>query len=60
MSSSAVGKVSQDYLLRTALKERDCPGGSNIGLLDLVACALRLLADGAAVIPCGLQRAGCV
>lgn len=29
--------VSQDYLRRTVLKERDCPGGANIGLIDLVA-----------------------
>ena len=29
--------VSQDYLRRTVLKERDHPGGANIGLIDLVA-----------------------
>jgi predicted kinase len=29
--------VSQDYLRRTVLKERDCPDGANIGLIDLVA-----------------------
>ena len=29
--------VSQDYLRRIVLKERDCPGGANIGLIDLVA-----------------------
>jgi predicted kinase len=29
--------VGQDYLRRTVLKERDHPGGANIGLIDLVA-----------------------
>src|SRR5712692_7214791 len=29
--------VGQDYLRRTVLKERDCPSGANIGLIDLVA-----------------------
>ncbi len=29
--------VSQDYLRRTVLKERDVPGGANIGLIELVA-----------------------
>jgi predicted kinase len=29
--------VGQDYLRRTVLKERDCPGGANIELIELVA-----------------------
>jgi predicted kinase len=32
-----VAIVGQDYLRRTVLKERDHPGGANIGLIDLVA-----------------------
>jgi hypothetical protein len=32
-----VAIISQDYLRRTVLKERDTPGAINIGLIDLVA-----------------------
>ena len=34
---SAVAWVSQDLLRRTILKEKDRPGGANIGLIDQVA-----------------------
>jgi hypothetical protein len=33
----AVGKISQDNLLRVVLRERDVPGGANIGLIDQTA-----------------------
>jgi predicted kinase len=29
--------VSQDLIRRTILKEKDCPGGANVGLIDQVA-----------------------
>lgn len=29
--------MGRGYLRRTVLKERDAPGGANIGLIDLVA-----------------------
>ncbi|MFC4853946.1 hypothetical protein [Actinophytocola glycyrrhizae] len=34
---TAVGKVQQDVIRRTILKERDVPDGANIGLISLVA-----------------------
>jgi hypothetical protein len=32
-----LGKVGQDNLRRVVLREKDAPGGANIGLIDLTA-----------------------
>ncbi|MEW2527975.1 hypothetical protein [Streptomyces sp. NPDC047071] len=48
--------VGQDNLRRTVLRERDRPGGANIGLIDLTACYA--LDHGFHVVVEGIRRPG--
>jgi hypothetical protein len=46
-----IALVGQDYLRRVVLRERDIPGGANIGLIDMVAryalgCGFHVIIDG--------------